>query len=33
MIPNLIGNVPNWKEIKKIAEKHKLKVIEDQLIP
>ena len=29
MIPNLIGNIPDWKQIKKIAKKHKLKIIED----
>ena len=29
MIPNLIGNVPDWKEIYKIANKYKLKIIED----
>lgn len=29
MVPNLIGNIPNWKKIKKIAKKYKLKVIED----
>ena len=29
MIPNLLGNIANWKEIKKIAKKYKLKVIED----
>ncbi len=29
MIPNLLGNIPNWKEINRIAKKHKLKVIED----
>ena len=29
MIPNLLGNVPNWQVIYKIAKKHKLKVIED----
>ena len=29
MIPNLIGNVPNWKKIYSIAKKYKLKVIED----
>tara|TARA_B100001057_G_C22862923_1_gene955336 strand:+ start:2737 stop:3930 length:1194 start_codon:yes stop_codon:yes gene_type:complete len=29
VVPNLIGNIPNWPEIKKIAKKHKLKVIED----
>ena len=29
MIPNLIGNLPNWKKIKKIAKKHNLLIIED----
>ncbi len=29
VVPNLIGNVPNWKEIRKIASKYKLKIIED----
>ena len=29
MIPNLIGNVPNWKKIYSIAKKYNLKVIED----
>ncbi len=29
MIPNLIGNIPNWKEIKRIANKNNLKIIED----
>ncbi len=29
MIPNLLGNIPNWKKISKIAKKYKLKVIED----
>ena len=29
MIPNLLGNVPNWIKIKKIAKKYNLKVIED----
>lgn len=29
MVPNLIGNIPNWRVIKKIAKKYKLKVIED----
>ena len=29
VIPNLIGNIPNWPEIKKIAKKNKLKIIED----
>ena len=29
MIPNLLGNIPNCKEINRIAKKYKLKVIED----
>jgi len=29
MIPNLLGNVPYWPAIHKIAKKHKLKIIED----
>mgnify|MGYP001354714528 CR=1 FL=1 len=29
VIPNLIGNIPNWIKIKKIAKKYKLKIIED----
>jgi CDP-6-deoxy-D-xylo-4-hexulose-3-dehydrase len=29
MIPNLIGNIANWKEIKKIANKYNLTTIED----
>jgi CDP-6-deoxy-D-xylo-4-hexulose-3-dehydrase len=29
MIPNLIGNVPDWYKIKQIARKHKLILIED----
>ena len=29
MIPNLLGNIPEWKKIYKIAKKHKLKIIED----
>ena len=29
IIPNLLGNLPNWKKIKQIAKKYKLKVIED----
>ena len=29
MIPNLLGNIANWKKINLIAKKHNLKVIED----
>jgi CDP-4-dehydro-6-deoxyglucose reductase, E1 len=29
MIPNLIGNVPHWPSIYKLAKKHNLKIIED----
>ena len=29
MIPNLLGNIADWKIINQIAKKHKLKVIED----
>lgn len=29
MIPNLIGNIPDWIKISKIAKKYKLKIIED----
>lgn len=29
LIPNLIGNLPDWKKLKSIADKHKLIVIED----
>lgn len=29
MIPNLLGNIPNWIEISKIARKHNLHIIED----
>ena len=29
LVPNLIGNVPNWKKIKTIANKYNLKVLED----
>ena len=29
MIPNLLGNIPNWPEISKIAKKNKLHIIED----
>ncbi len=29
MVPNLIGNIPNWQLINKIAKKYNLKVIED----
>ena len=29
MIPNLLGNIADWIKIKKLADKYKLKVIED----
>ncbi len=29
LIPNLIGNIPDWIKIRKIANKHNLKIIED----
>jgi len=29
IIPNLLGNVPDWKKISSIAKKHNLKLIED----
>jgi len=29
MIPNLLGNIPDWKVINRIAKKHNLKIIED----
>ena len=29
IIPNLLGNIPDWKKISKIAKKYSLKVIED----
>ena len=29
MIPNLLGNIPEWKKISKIAKQYNLKVIED----
>ena len=29
MIPNLLGNIADWKKINKIAKKYRLKVIED----
>ena len=29
IVPNLLGNIANWKKINKIAKKHKLKLIED----
>ena len=29
VIPNLIGNIPDWYKIKKIAKKYNLKIIED----
>lgn len=28
-VPNLMGNMPNWLEIKKIADKYNLKILED----
>ena len=29
MVPNLIGNIPDWRKIYKIAKKYNLKIIED----
>ena len=29
LIPNLLGNIPDWKKISQIAKKYNLKVIED----
>jgi len=29
LVPNLIGNIPDWKKIRSIANKYKLKVLED----
>ena len=29
IIPNLLGNVPNWSKIHKISKKYGLKVVED----
>ncbi len=29
IVPNLIGNIPNWKKIKYIAKKNNLRIIED----
>ncbi len=29
VIPNLIGNLPNWKQLREIADKHNLFVLED----
>ncbi len=29
LIPNLIGNIPNWPKIKRISSKYNLKIIED----
>ena len=29
LIPNLIGNAPDWEQIREIADRHDLKVIED----
>ena len=28
-MPNLIGNIPDWKKLRQIANKHKLKLMED----
>jgi CDP-6-deoxy-D-xylo-4-hexulose-3-dehydrase len=29
LIPNLLGNIPDWKKIREIADKYKLYLIED----
>ena len=29
LVPNLIGNIPNWKKIRSIAKKYNLKILED----
>jgi len=29
LIPNLLGNIPDWERIQKIAQKHSLKIVED----
>lgn len=29
LVPNLIGNIPDWKKLRQIANKHKLKLMED----
>ena len=29
VVPNLIGNIPEWKKIRNIAKKHNLRIIED----
>jgi CDP-4-dehydro-6-deoxyglucose reductase, E1 len=29
LIPNLIGNIPNWNKLNKIAKKYNLKIVED----
>lgn len=29
VIPNLLGNIPDWERIKKIADRHDLRIIED----
>jgi len=29
MIPNLLGNIPDWDVLKEIADKHNLKIVED----
>ena len=31
LVPNLIGNLPDWKKIRQIANKYKLLIIEDQI--
>ncbi|MFL2890001.1 MAG: DegT/DnrJ/EryC1/StrS family aminotransferase [Pelagibacteraceae bacterium] len=29
LVPNLIGNIPDWKKIRKIADRYNLKILED----
>jgi len=29
LVPNLIGNIPDWKKLRQIANKHKLMILED----
>ena len=31
LIPNLIGNIPDWKSIKKLANKYNLKIGDSQI--